>query len=61
MHFRATRYLMLMARPKTNNDATKRLKPEDEIQEAPKGTKIGLLRKSEIMDAFKKLAQGKSD
>ncbi|HEX5467428.1 MAG TPA: hypothetical protein VFW80_00110 [Gaiellaceae bacterium] len=49
-----------MARPKQGDDATKNLKPEDETQVAPKGTKIGLLRKDEVMAAFRKVARGKS-
>jgi hypothetical protein len=48
-----------MARPKQGDDATKNLKPEDETQVAPKGTKIGLLRKDEVMAAFRKVARGK--
>ncbi len=48
-----------MARPKTDEDATKKLKPEDETQEAREGTKIGLLRKSEVLRDFRKLIRGK--
>ena len=47
-----------MARPKPDDDATKKLKPEDETQEARKGTKIGLLRKEEVLADFKKVAKG---
>jgi hypothetical protein len=47
-----------MARPKTDDDATKSLKPEDETQAAREGTKIGLLRKSKIMADFKKIVRG---
>ena len=50
-------YAAAMARPKTGNDATKNLKPDDETQITPEGTKIGLLRKSEVMADFKKLAK----
>jgi hypothetical protein len=46
-------------RPEMDADATGKLKPEDETQEAPKGTKIGLLRKGEVMDAFRKIARAK--
>jgi hypothetical protein len=48
-----------MARPKTDDDATKNLKPGDETQVTPKGTKIGLLSKSSIFADFKKIARGK--
>jgi hypothetical protein len=48
-----------MARPKTDDDATKNLKPEDETQVAPKGTRIGLLRKREVLADFKKIVRGK--
>jgi len=47
-----------VARPKTSDDATKRLKPEDETQVAPKGTKVGLLRTREVLADFKKIARG---
>jgi hypothetical protein len=47
-----------MARPKTDDDATKNLRPEDETQRAKAGTKIGLLRKDEIMAAFRRIAGG---
>ena len=48
-----------MARPKQGQDATKNLRPEDETQDAKRGTKIGLLRRSEIFADFKKIARGK--
>jgi hypothetical protein len=48
-----------VARPKTDDDATQNLRPEDETQRAKKGTKIGLLRKSQVMADFKKIARGK--
>ena len=48
-----------MARPKTDSDATKKLKPEDETQEAPQGTKIGLLRKDKVLADFQKITRGK--
>jgi hypothetical protein len=48
-----------MARPKTDDDATKNLKPEDETQTAREGTKIGLLPKSKIMADFKKMVRAK--
>jgi hypothetical protein len=50
-----------MARPKMDDDATKNLKPEDETQTLPKGTKTGLLRKDEVMAEFKKIAGKKKD
>jgi hypothetical protein len=48
-----------MARPKTGDDATKNLREEDKTQDAPKGTKIGLLRKRDVMGDFRKIAKGK--
>jgi hypothetical protein len=39
-----------------DDDATGNLKPEDETQEAPEGTKIGLLPKEEVMADFEKIA-----
>lgn len=46
-----------MARPPQDDDATKNLKPEDKTQVAPKGTKIGLLRKGEVLDTFRKIVK----
>jgi hypothetical protein len=46
-----------MARPPKDNDATKSLRPDDETQEAPKGTKIGLVRKRDVLADFKKIAR----
>jgi hypothetical protein len=48
-----------MARPKMNDDATKKLKPEDKTQTTPKGLRLGLLRRSEVMADFKKIVRGK--
>jgi hypothetical protein len=48
-----------MARPKTDDDATKKLKPEDETQETRAGTKIGLLRKDKVLADFRKIVRGK--
>lgn len=48
-----------MARPKTDDDATKNLKPEDEVQAAREGTKIGLLRKTDVLADFKKIVRRK--
>ncbi len=50
---------MAMARPPKDADATQKLKPEDETQDAPKGTKIGLLPKDEVMADFRKMASPK--
>ncbi len=49
-----------MARPPKDDDATKNLRPEDETQRAKAGTKIGQLRKSEVLADFKKIVGGKS-
>jgi hypothetical protein len=48
-----------MARPKTDDDATRSLKDGDKTQVAPKGTRIGLLKKSEVLADFKKIVRGK--
>ena len=50
---------MGMARPKTDADATKKLRPEDETQEAREGTKIGKLSKDTVLSDFRKIAGGK--
>jgi hypothetical protein len=50
-----------MARPKTDDDATQNLKPGDNTQRAKAGTKIGLLRKEEVMAAFRKITRGNRD
>ena len=49
-----------MARPPKDNDATKNLRPDDAVQTLPKGTKIGVLRKDEVMAAFRKIVRGKT-
>ena len=46
-------------RPPTDDDATQNLRPEDETQEAKKGTKIGLLPKRVVMADFRKIVRGK--
>jgi hypothetical protein len=46
-----------MARPPKDDDATQKLKPEDETQRAKEGTKIGLLQKDEVLADFKKIAR----
>jgi hypothetical protein len=48
-----------MARPPKDNDATKNLGPEDATQQAKQGTKIGLLRKEEVLAAFRKIAKSR--
>lgn len=48
-----------MPRPPKDDDATQNLRPSDETQRGKQGTKIGLLRKSEIMADFKKIVRGK--
>lgn len=50
-----------MPRPLKDSDATKKLAPDDKVQETPKGTKIGLRRRSEVLADFKKIIRsGKS-
>lgn len=51
------RYIGRMARPPKDDDATQKLKPEDETQRVKQGTKIGLLPKDEVMRDFKKVAR----
>lgn len=46
-----------MVRPLKDDDATKNLKPEDETQRAKAGTKIGKLRKDEVLADFKKIVR----
>jgi hypothetical protein len=49
-----------MPRPPKDDDATHNLRPEDEIQRAKAGTKIGLLRKGEVMADLRKIARTRS-
>jgi hypothetical protein len=49
-----------MARPPKDDDATQNLKPEDKIQRAKKGTRIGKLRRSEVMADFRKIIRPKN-
>jgi hypothetical protein len=44
-------------RQQTDNDATHNLQRADETQTAPKGTKIGLLKKAKVLGDFRKLAK----
>ncbi len=46
-------------RPPVGDDATGKLKPSDDVQETPKGTRIGLLPKRDVMADFKKIVRGK--
>jgi hypothetical protein len=46
-----------MARPPIDDDATKKLRPEDATQRAKKGTKIGLLPKDKVMADLKTVAK----
>jgi hypothetical protein len=48
-----------MPRPQTDDDATANLKPEDAVQELPKGTKTGLRPKRDVLADFKKIVRGK--
>ena len=45
---------------KTQNDATQNLRPEDPIQELPKGTKTGLPTRRQVFDALAKVARKKT-
>ena len=49
-----------MPRPPKDDDATQKLKPEDKTQRAKAGTKIGLLRRGEVLADFKKIVRGKN-
>lgn len=44
---------------KTETDATKNLKPGDATQDAPEGTRIGLLRREKVLADFRKIARAK--
>ena len=46
-----------MARPPEGDDATGKLKPRDKTQTAPKGTKIGLLRRSDVLKDFRRIVR----
>lgn len=48
-----------MPRPPKDDDATQDLKPEDKTQRAKAGTKIGLLKRGEVLGDFRKVARGK--
>jgi hypothetical protein len=48
-----------LARPPKDDDATQDLKPDDKTQRAKKGTKIGKLRRGEVMADFKKIVRGR--
>jgi hypothetical protein len=48
-----------MARPPKDDDATQNLRPEDQTQHGKKGTKIGLLRRSEVLADFRKMLRPK--
>ena len=51
--------LPVMPRKPQDEDATKKLRPEDETQVAPKGTKIGKLRRSAVLGDFRRVAKPK--
>jgi len=46
-------------RPPAGDDATKNLRTEDKTQDAPKGTKIGLLKRRDVFADFAKVARHK--
>jgi hypothetical protein len=48
-----------MARPPKDDDATQNLRPEDETQRAKAGTKIGLLKRGQVLADFRKIARAK--
>ena len=48
-----------MTRKPTDDDATKNLRPGDKTQTAPKGTKIGKLKRRDVLADFRRIAQPK--
>ena len=46
-----------MGRPPKDDDATGKLKPDDKTQRAKRGTKVGLLPKSEVLRDFRKIVR----
>ena len=46
-------------RPEMDDDATKKLKPEDKTQKAREGTRIGLLSRNKVMADFKRIVGGR--
>ena len=51
----------MAGRPPQDDDATKNLRPEDKTQRAKEGTKIGRLRKSEVLADFRRIIRAKND
>jgi hypothetical protein len=49
----------MAGRPPTDDDATKNLKPGDKTQEAKEGTKIGLLKRRDVLADFRRIVRGK--
>jgi len=49
----------MAGRPPQDDDATKNLKPEDKTQRAKTGTKIGLLRRGEVLADFRRIVRRK--
>jgi hypothetical protein len=45
---------------KKQTDATQNLRPDDPVQELPKGTKTGLPKRSEVMDLLSRLSGKKT-
>ena len=50
-----------MGRKPKDDDATQNLRPEDKTQRGKAGTKIGLLRKSEVLADFRKIVRGRKN
>jgi hypothetical protein len=46
-------------RPPTDDDATQNLASEDDTQTLPKGTKIGLRPKRDVMADFRRIVRGR--
>jgi hypothetical protein len=46
-----------VGRKPTDDDATKHLRPGDKTQQAEQGTKIGKLRRGEVLSDFRKIVK----
>ena len=47
-----------MGRPPQDDDATKNLRPEDKTQRAKEGTKVGLLKRRDVLADFRAIVRG---
>jgi len=49
-----------MGRPPQDDDATKNLRTEDKTQRAKEGTKVGLLKRRDVLADLRKIVRAKS-